>query len=83
MLDFLMDTANIDCHDVVNFNDKDGADVEWVKQARDSGGTSFVGFGHQSEDLKQQRSNAKRIRDSEEQVEILKKAIRIFTEKPR
>ena len=55
----------------------------WVKQARDSGGTSFVGSGHQSEDLKQQRSDAKRIRDLEEQVEILKKAMRIFTEKPR
>ncbi len=32
MLDFLMDTANVDCHDVVNFNDKDGADVEWVSR---------------------------------------------------
>ncbi len=55
----------------------------WVKQARDSDGTSFVGSGHQSEEMKQQRIDAKRIRDLEEQVDILKKAMRIFTEKPR
>jgi transposase len=55
----------------------------WVKQAKDSGVGSFVGSGKQIEDLSQPRKDAKRIRDLEEQVEILKKAMRIFTEKPR
>ncbi len=49
----------------------------WLRQAKTSDTTPFVGSGKQTDELKEQRKEAKRIRDLEEQVEILKKAMLI------
>lgn len=55
----------------------------WVSKVKDQGDDAFIGSGNLTDENKQQRSEAKRIRDLEEQVAILKKALRIFAENPR
>lgn len=55
----------------------------WVGKVKAKGDKAFVGSGNVPEDMKMQRDESKRIRDLEEQVSILKKALRIFAEIPR
>jgi transposase len=56
----------------------------WISKVKAKGSDkAFIGSGNVPEDAKQQREDAKKIRDLEEQVAILKKALRIFAETPR
>lgn len=55
----------------------------WINKVKAKGEHAFIGSGNVPEEFKQQRDDAKKIRDLEEQVAILKKALRIFAETPR
>lgn len=57
--------------------------ANWVDQYRDKGTDAFVGSGNLSAEKQSEKDLQKRLRDLEEENQILKKAMRIFTNDQR
>lgn len=55
----------------------------WVRTFKDQRDKGFIGSGNIHPDIKAQSELEKRIKDLEEENEILKKAMHIFTKNPK
>ena len=55
----------------------------WISGYRNGKEEAFIGSGNMHADVKMKRDMEKRIKDLEEENAILKKAMHIFTKKPK
>lgn len=55
----------------------------WVQLYKDNKETGFVGSGNTPQHLKPQKELEERIKELEEENAILKKAMHVFTKKPK